>query len=54
VREFFIGSLNDYPDYRTQGTSKEDLIENLKSLLADIGSDEILFIRKVEELSVAW
>jgi hypothetical protein len=43
--EFFIGSLNDYPDCRTQGTSKEDLVENLKSLLEDIGSDEIPFIR---------
>ncbi|MGI8425479.1 MAG: type II toxin-antitoxin system HicB family antitoxin [Actinomycetota bacterium] len=43
--EFFIGFLNDYPDYRTQGTSKEDLIENLKSLLEDIGTDEIPFIR---------
>jgi len=55
--EFFIAFLNDYPDYRTQGTSKEDLVENLKSLLEDIESDEIPFIRKVEELSVcdrAW
>ena len=55
--EFFIGFLNDYPDYRTQGTSKEDLVENLKSLLEDIESDEIPLIRKVEELSVcdrAW
>lgn len=29
----------DYPDYRTQGTSKKDLVENLKSLLEDIESD---------------
>ena len=50
--EFFIRFLNDYPDYRTQGTSKEDLVENLKSLLEDIESDEIPFIRKVEDLSV--
>ncbi|MGH8586457.1 MAG: type II toxin-antitoxin system HicB family antitoxin, partial [Gammaproteobacteria bacterium] len=52
--EFVIGFLNDYPDYRTQGTSKDHLVENLKSLLEDIESDEIPFIRKVEELSVAW
>ena len=44
--EFFIGFLNDYPDYRTQGTSKEDLVENLKSLLEDIESHDIPFIRK--------
>jgi predicted RNase H-like HicB family nuclease len=51
--EFFIGFLNDYPDYETQGYSKEELLENLKSLLKDIESEEIPFIRKVEELAIA-
>ena len=51
--EFFIGFLNDYPDYETQGYSKEELLENLKSLLKDIESEEIPFIRKVEEFAVA-
>ncbi|CAN5640629.1 hypothetical protein BH18ACI1_BH18ACI1_03020 [soil metagenome] len=51
--EFFIGFLNDYPDYETQGFSKEELLENLKSLLIDIESNEIPFIRKVEELAIA-
>jgi hypothetical protein len=51
--EFFIGFLNDYPDYETQAYSKAELLENLKSLLEDIESDEIPFIRKVEEFSVA-
>ncbi len=50
--EFFIGFLNDYPDYETQGYSKEELLENLKSLLTDIESEEIPFIRKVEEFAV--
>jgi hypothetical protein len=27
--EFFIGFLNDYPSYETQGYSKEELLENL-------------------------
>lgn len=26
--EFFLGFLNEYPDYWTQGDSKEDLLEN--------------------------
>ncbi len=39
--EFFIGHLNNCPDYQTQGFSKVELIENLKSLLADIESNEI-------------
>jgi hypothetical protein len=52
-RRFFIGFLNDYPDYETQGYSKEELLENLKSLLEDIESEEIPFIRKVEEFAIA-
>lgn len=51
--EFYIGFLNDYPDYETQGFSKSELVENLKSLLKDIESEEIPFIRKVEELAIA-
>ncbi len=51
--EFYIGFLNDYLDYETQGFSKEELLDNLKSLLADIESEQIPFIRKVEELAVA-
>jgi len=34
--EFFIGHLNDYSHYQTQGYSKEELIDNLADLLADI------------------
>jgi predicted RNase H-like HicB family nuclease len=42
--EFFICFLNDYPDYETQGYSKEEPLENLKSLLKDIESQVISFI----------
>ncbi|MGI8883347.1 MAG: type II toxin-antitoxin system HicB family antitoxin [Pyrinomonadaceae bacterium] len=51
--EFFIGFLNDFPDYETQGFSKEELLENLKSLLEDIETKGIPFIRKVEDLAIA-
>ena len=51
--EFFIGFLNDYPDYETQGFSKEELLNNLRSLLEDIETEDIPFIRKVEELAIA-
>ena len=30
--DFYIGFLNEYPDYQTQGTTKEELTENLKDL----------------------
>ncbi|WP_417912701.1 type II toxin-antitoxin system HicB family antitoxin [Candidatus Electronema sp. TJ] len=48
-----MGYLNDYPDYQTQGYSKEELIANLKDLLNDIESDEVPYLRKVEELVLA-
>jgi predicted RNase H-like HicB family nuclease len=51
--EVFLGFLNDYPDYCSQGETKEELIENLRSLLEDLTSGEVPFIRKVEELVVA-
>ena len=50
--EFFIGHLNEYPDYETQGYSKDELVENLKDLLVDLESEEIPFVRKVEELVI--
>jgi predicted RNase H-like HicB family nuclease len=51
--DYFLGFLNEYPDYQTQGMSKEELVNNLKDLLADLGSGELPFIRKVEDLVVA-
>ena len=50
--DFYLGFLNEYPDYWTQGTSKEDLLEHLKGLLVDLESGEIPFVRKVEEMAV--
>ncbi len=50
---FYLGYLNDYPDYMTQGETKAELQENLKDLLKDIESDEIPYIRKTEALFVA-
>ena len=51
--EFFIGYLNEYPDYQTQAYSKEELLDNLRDLLADVESGEVPFIRKIEEMAVA-
>jgi len=51
--DFYIGFLNDYPNYQTQGESKEELVENLKDLLIDMESAQVPYIRKVEELLVA-
>jgi len=51
--DYYLGFLNDYPDYQTQGMSKEELVDNLRDLLADLESGEIPYIRKTEELVVA-
>jgi predicted RNase H-like HicB family nuclease len=51
--EYYLGFLNDYPDYQTQGMSKQELMSNLKDLLVDLESGEVPYIRKVEELVVA-
>jgi predicted RNase H-like HicB family nuclease len=51
--DFFIGFLNEYPDYQTQGITKEELAENLKDLLSDFESDKVPYARKTEELLVA-
>lgn len=51
--EFFLGHLNAFPDYETQAYSKDELIENLRSLLEDLESSEVPFVRRVEELVVA-
>ena len=51
--EFFIGHFVDYPDYLTQGTSLEELKENLESLYNDLTSGEIPYIKKVDELKIA-
>jgi predicted RNase H-like HicB family nuclease len=48
----WLGYLQDYPDYWTQGESLEDLQEHLRDLYIDLTSGEIPGIRKVGELSM--
>jgi predicted RNase H-like HicB family nuclease len=49
----WLGYLQDYPDYWTQGKSLRDLKDHLKDLYADIMSGEIPGIRKVEDLVIS-
>ena len=51
--DFWLGYLQDYPDYMTQGETLDELKENLEDIYRDIGSGEIPGIRKVDELIVA-
>ena len=50
--DYFLGFLNEYPDYQTQGMSKEELVGNLRDLLTDLESGQVPFVRKVENLVV--
>jgi predicted RNase H-like HicB family nuclease len=50
---FWLGYLNDYPEYATQGTSLEDLIENLKGIYQDITNELIPGKRMTIELEMA-
>ena len=50
--DIWIGYLEEYPDYMTQGESLEDLGENLKDLYKDLTSGSIPGIRRLAELQV--
>jgi hypothetical protein len=49
----WLGYLEDYPDYWTQGDTLDDLKEHLKDLYADLSSGEIPGIRKVDDLVIS-
>jgi len=51
--EFWLGYLEEFPDYLTQGQTLEDLQEHLKDLYRDLVSGEIPSVRRVAELEVA-
>ena len=49
----WIGYLQDYPDYWTQGETLEDLREHLRDLHRDVTSGELPGIRRVDDLVVS-
>ena len=49
----WLGYLEEYPDYITQGESLEELKDNLKDIYKDLTSGSIPCVRKVAELDVA-
>jgi hypothetical protein len=50
---FWLGYLEEYPDYMTQGESLEDLREHLRDLYVDLSGGHVPAVRKVAELEVA-
>jgi len=51
--ELFVGWLEEYPDYRTQGETMDELKKNLQELRSELTSGHIPCVHKVGELSVA-
>ena len=51
--EDWIGHLDEFPDYQTQGSSLEDLKEHLADLHRDLNSGAIPHVRRRATLQVA-
>ena len=51
--EMWLGYLEEFPDYLTQGETVEELQDNLKDLYVDLTSGQIPGVRRVAEIQVA-
>jgi len=49
----YLGYLEEYPDYWTQGATLEELEENLRDLFKELNGGSIPCVRKVADLKVA-
>ena len=52
-QDMWLGYLDEYPDYRTQGTSLDDLEEHLLDLFKELSSGDIRNFRQDSELELA-
>ncbi len=49
----WLGYLEEYPDYMTQGETVEELEDNLRDIFKEVSSGTIPCVRKVAELQVS-
>lgn len=49
----WLGYLEEYPDYWTQGETEEDLKANLLGIYKDLTGGAIQNVRKVAELEIS-
>ncbi len=49
---FWIGHLQEYPDYQTQGETLDDLKTHLRELHGDLTGGQIPGVRKLEEMAL--
>ena len=50
--DMYLGYLQDYPDYMTQGATENELRENLVDIFQDISNGLVKNVRKVDDLVV--
>jgi predicted RNase H-like HicB family nuclease len=50
--DMWIGWLDEFPDYRTQGKTLEELEENLRDIFMELTSGRIPCVHRVGELAV--
>ena len=50
--DMWVGWLEEYPDYRSQCKTLDELKENLKDIYEDLNAGEIPYVRKRGELLV--
>lgn len=50
--DMWIGWLEEFPDYRTQGASLEELEDNLRDIYEELTSGRIPYVQRVGELVV--
>jgi predicted RNase H-like HicB family nuclease len=51
--KFWLGYLEEFPDYMTQGESHTELQEHLRDIYRELTSGHIPAVRRVAELEVA-
>jgi hypothetical protein len=51
--QFWLGHLEEFPDYVTQGESLEDLQDHLRDLHTDLSGGQIPGVRRLAEMEAA-
>lgn len=49
----FLGHLEEFPDYMTQGVSLDELKENLRDIYDELTSGNLPSVRRVAELEIS-
>ena len=51
--DMWLGYLEEYPDYMTQGQTIEELKDNLRDIYSELTSGTIECVRRVAELEIS-